>query len=323
MLERNRQHAPAAGENPGRAGDALDRPVAALHQHFGSAGGDERLRGVLVEPGHCAHRAERGDQRQAVGERVERPSRALAETARRGIAVQRHQQARAFGARAREVGHVPAVQDVEYAIGEHQRPRQLRQPAREPRRVADPGFEVRRRAQDLWRAGGGASRVLQTLSSGLQYSNTLTTLRTPPVVRASSTASSASGSVTMPIRYTTPASVTTLMCSGLTRFESSSRALTFEVRYESLVRPPSEEAPATCRSLVTPRTVGTARTIFSTSTRAPSSGTSPVRSAVRLKAVTLTCTRSPKRSAMRFAERTSIDSSSIWVPAVRRSSSAV
>ena len=46
----------------------------------------------------------------------------------------------------------------------------------------------------------GSSRGRQASSVGLQYSKTLTTLRTPPVVRAISTASAASFSVTIPIR---------------------------------------------------------------------------------------------------------------------------
>src|SRR5439155_6308335 len=67
-------------------------------------------------------------------------------------------------------------------------------------------------------SGGPGGPGRQTCSAALQYSKIFTTLRTPPVVRARSTASSASRSVTTPIRYTTPASVTTLTCTGLKAF---------------------------------------------------------------------------------------------------------
>src|SRR2546425_181225 len=71
---------------------------------------------------------------------------------------------------------------------------------------------------------------------------------------------------------------------------------------ESLVRSPSDVIGASCTSLVTPRTFGTPCTIFSTSARTASSGTSPVISVARLNAATLTWTLSAKRPAMRHTD---------------------
>jgi hypothetical protein len=185
-------HRTAAREHPGRADDLRHRPVAAFHQHVRAARLDERRRRVVVEPGDRVHRRERRDQRHAVGQRIHRPARPLAQAPYRGIAVQRHDKRGAQGARARQVGHVPAVQEVEHAIGEHERPRQRRRPAR--------GIA---RREDLALESGGAGaydRGRHTSSVGLQYSNIFTTLRTPAVVRAISTAAAASSSVTMPSR---------------------------------------------------------------------------------------------------------------------------
>ena len=87
--------------------------------------------------------------------------------------------------------------------------------------------------------------------------------------------------------------MTTLTCTGLNLPASTNRAFTLEVRIASLLRAPSEEGPATTSSFVTPRTLGTPRTSFSTSAFAAASGTSPDSSTARLYEVTLTCTLSP------------------------------
>jgi hypothetical protein len=108
-------HCAAARQHLARADDARHRPVAALHQHFRPAGGDQRGGGVLVEPGHGIHRLERGHQREPILERVHRAPRPLAEAPCRRIAVQRHQQGRAQRARTRQVRGMAAMQDVECA----------------------------------------------------------------------------------------------------------------------------------------------------------------------------------------------------------------
>jgi hypothetical protein len=146
VLERDGVHGAAAREHAGRADDVRHRPVAAFHQHVRATGLDERGRRVVVEPGHGVHRLERRDQRHAVRQRVHRPARALAQAPHRGIAVQRHDQRRAERARARQVGHVAAVQEVEHAVGENERPRQRRRPAHR-----------RARREDLALEGGGAA----------------------------------------------------------------------------------------------------------------------------------------------------------------------
>src|SRR2546423_2759317 len=223
VLEGDRQHAPAAREPLLPAGDALDRPVAAFDEHLRAAGADQRLRRVVLEPSNRADRLERRDDGHAVGEPVQRPIRAFAQAPGGGVTVEAHQQACPFGASAGEVSDVAAVQDVEDAVGEHQRALELAEPARELARIADLGFVGRGYCPALVRGR-------QSSSVALQYSNTLTTLRTPPVLRAMSTASSASASLTTPIRYTAPASVTTLRCTGLTRLVSDRRPRTLVVR---------------------------------------------------------------------------------------------
>ena len=198
MLERNRHDLPAPGEHALCSGDALDRPVAALDEHIGLAGRDDFLRRVFVEPGDYVHAGKRCYDRHAVGKRIERPVRALAEPAGRGIAIQRDQQARAHGARLIEIGDVPAMQDVEDPVREDQWPAKVGN-LRQRARVADLGFERGLGYCEAFVVDFGAGG-LQASSVGLQYSNTLTTLRTPPVLRVMSTASSASCSVTTPIR---------------------------------------------------------------------------------------------------------------------------
>jgi len=134
-------HRAAARQHLARADDPLDRPVAAFHQHFRPAGGDQRGGGVFVEPGDGVDRLERGDQREAIRERIHGSPRPLAKAPRRGIPVQRHQQARAQRARARQIGGMAAMQDVEHAVGENQRPRQARGPARRLARSQDLALE--------------------------------------------------------------------------------------------------------------------------------------------------------------------------------------
>src|SRR5512145_3555837 len=93
------------------------------------------------------------------------------------------------------------VQDIEHAVGEHARALEFADPGLERGGVPDLRLERRRlhvRGGLGFSAGGGAGR--QRSSPASQYSNTFTTLRTPPVVRATSVALSASASVTSPSR---------------------------------------------------------------------------------------------------------------------------
>src|SRR5258706_16255660 len=67
-------------------------------------------------------RFKRRPPRHAVGERVERALLALAETLRRRVAVERDEKGRPQGARLGKIGDVPAMQDIEHAIGKYQGP---------------------------------------------------------------------------------------------------------------------------------------------------------------------------------------------------------
>src|SRR5258706_15871281 len=68
-------------------------------------------------------RFKRRPPRHAVGERVERALLALAETLRRRVAVERDEKGRPQRARLGKIGDVPAMQDIEHAIGKYQGPR--------------------------------------------------------------------------------------------------------------------------------------------------------------------------------------------------------
>src|SRR5690349_12932990 len=163
-----------------------------------------------------------------------------------------------------------AVQDVEDAVGEHQRPGKRGEPAREVGGLADLFFEGRR--LHFFSAVAGTTGR-QRLSPDLQYSNTFTTFFTPSVVRAISDAALASTSVTMPIRKTTLASVTTLTWTGLKFFAPRKRVLTLEVTTVSPLRAASEVSGPIVSSLASVRTPGTALTSFSTSACVTASGT--------------------------------------------------
>src|SRR5258706_15550731 len=82
-----------------------------------------------------------GPHRQAVGERVERALLALAETIRRRVAVERDEKGRPQRARLGKIGDVPAMQDIEHAIGKYQGPRAGAEARRKLLRRADLLFE--------------------------------------------------------------------------------------------------------------------------------------------------------------------------------------
>jgi len=144
VLEGDGVHAPAARDHRLGADDARHRPVAALDQHVGPAGLDQRGGRVLVEPGDRIDGLERGDERHAVGEAVDGTARPLAQAAGGRIAIQGHEQHGAERARPGEIGDVSAVQQVEDAVGEHERPRRGARPARRGGRVEDLALEGRR-----------------------------------------------------------------------------------------------------------------------------------------------------------------------------------
>ena len=116
-------------------------PVAAFHQHVRAAGEDQRERRVFIEPGDQVHRLQGREHRHAVLEAVDRPVLAFAQAPGRGVAVGCDHEARAQGARLREVGDVAAMQDIENAVGEYQRAGEGCDPAGKLRRFAQLRFE--------------------------------------------------------------------------------------------------------------------------------------------------------------------------------------
>ena len=86
-----------------------------------------RSRGVsVVERNDEVDRRERGEHGHPVGERIERTVVALAEAPHRIVGIDGDHQRRAQCARLVEIGDVAAMQHVEHAVGEHERPRQPR-----------------------------------------------------------------------------------------------------------------------------------------------------------------------------------------------------
>jgi hypothetical protein len=139
--ERYRVHCAAPVFNFGGTDHLVRCPIPAFDQDIGFYQSNQRQRCIVVEPGHQVHRFERGEQRHAVGERVDRTFRTFAKASCRSIAVGGDEQTFSERARLREIARMAAVQNVEYAVAEYQRPRQLRDARSELRGLADFGFE--------------------------------------------------------------------------------------------------------------------------------------------------------------------------------------
>src|SRR5581483_2163036 len=194
--------------------------------------------------------------RHPIVETVERTVLALAQATHGVIGIDRHHQRGAELPRLVEVGHVAAVQDVEHAVGEHERARQHRDAGDRFLRARDLGLEA------------GSRRHT--------YSNRRTTRTTPEVFAARRAAASASWRDTMPMRYTTPRSVTTFTLLAGNSLASTKRALTLDVISVSFERSPSDDGGPTTRSFCTLRTRSVLRAMFATPSLAAWSGTSPV-----------------------------------------------
>src|SRR6266852_4300501 len=119
--EGDRTHASAPASHFGGPDHRLGLPVTALGEHLRAGGKYQRERRVLVEPRHEMDGFKRRYHRHAVGERVERALLAFAETLRRRVAVDCDEKRRPQGARFGEIADVPAMQDVEHAVGEDER----------------------------------------------------------------------------------------------------------------------------------------------------------------------------------------------------------
>ena len=123
MLERYRVHGAAPAFHFLRACDRLRLPVAAFRDHFGLERKDQIEGCFLLEPRDQAYRFEGGDDGEAVLQLVHRPLVPLAEHPCRGVGVDGGDEACSERARLSEVGDMPAVQDVEHAVGEDERAR--------------------------------------------------------------------------------------------------------------------------------------------------------------------------------------------------------
>ena len=122
-LERDRHRAAAPALDQRGLGQCFHVVVAAPDDQVGLQLADQDLGRVLMERGHHGDTAQRRQQRGAVLHAVERALGALAQAAHGFVGVDRHDQRAAQLGRLIQVGGVPAMQDVEDAIGEHQWPR--------------------------------------------------------------------------------------------------------------------------------------------------------------------------------------------------------
>jgi len=117
--ERHPHDAPAPRFYLGGAHDVVSSVVSALDQHVGPQRGDEGPRGVGVEQHDAVDAAERREQAGAVRARHDGAVPALPEPAHGGVAVHADHERRALGTRGLQQAHVPDVQQVEHAVGEH------------------------------------------------------------------------------------------------------------------------------------------------------------------------------------------------------------
>lgn len=142
MQKRNRIHLAAARQRFCRAHDILRRPIAAFHQNIGLHRFNQRGGRVVVKPSNDIHTRQRSGHGGAVGERINRPIIPFALAAHGSIGVERQNHGRAGGARLRQIGNMAAVQNIEAAIGKHQRARQSGQALGQVFGRADFVFEI-------------------------------------------------------------------------------------------------------------------------------------------------------------------------------------
>ncbi len=124
MNERQRVNSTAPFTDLPVADDTVDWPIASFDEHIGATIDNPCQRRILIEPSHQIHRGQGCDHRQTVGQTIHRPIIAFAKTFDGEIAVQRHHQRRAQCAGLCQQSHMPAMQDIETAVGEYQWSRQ-------------------------------------------------------------------------------------------------------------------------------------------------------------------------------------------------------
>src|SRR5450755_1647817 len=181
--QRDRFEPSAPSEYFRGAHSRYDIVVAAFDDDVGMTLQNELQWRWLVERNDRAHRLQRCEDRHPLLERVERAVDALVQGTRGRVGIDADHQRGTEAARVVEVGHVPAMKDVEDAVAKDQGTTKFRDACREILPRDQLGGERGRRN-----------------ACQLRYSNTLTTRWTPLVVRAISAAASPSSGRTMPIR---------------------------------------------------------------------------------------------------------------------------
>ena len=111
--------------------EVLGLAVAALDVHVGLECAHQRQRFVFVVQPHRRHGRQGADDPRTVDRVVERPAGPFGQTPRRSVGLDTNHQRTPMAACFREAGHMTGMQDVEYAVGEHQGTRQLGAQARQ------------------------------------------------------------------------------------------------------------------------------------------------------------------------------------------------
>src|SRR5690554_5377886 len=151
VFEGDRMYVTAPATHFRRTDDIVRRPVSALHQDVRANFEDAFDRRVFIKPGHQIYAFKGGDDCKAVFEGIDRTVNTLAQTAYRSVRVERHDERTAEYTGARKIGGVAAMQNVEAAVGEYQRARNLCDAFAQVSRRADFFFVIG------WVHGGYAS----------------------------------------------------------------------------------------------------------------------------------------------------------------------
>lgn len=160
------------------ADDPLYRPVAALDEYIGVQAPDQFQRSVFVKGNHGIDALQRGEYCQAVFDWIYRAVAALVQAPYRCVGVDGYDEAGTQCPGFLEVRNMPAVEDVEAAVGKHQWCLEC-----------------------LYGSDAGRIRLTYFFTAAQEMiSNTLTTRLTPPTLRATAVAWSASAWLTSPIR---------------------------------------------------------------------------------------------------------------------------
>ena len=128
---------PPAGLDPVGAHDAVARVVGAFDEDVRRERLDQRQRRVLVEQDHAIHGGEAGEHPGARLLARHRPRGALAEPPDRGVGVEADHERVALAPGGLEQLDVAGVQQVEHAVGEHDRAPLAARARRRPRPASE------------------------------------------------------------------------------------------------------------------------------------------------------------------------------------------